>query len=57
MELETAQDWGQTPWGFDALERDEKAEMMAFVWTKRNIEAFAHEQIEKKYKLKESKRR
>lgn len=40
-------EWGKTPWQFDSLHADEKAEMMAFVWSKRTVDNFIQEEIER----------
>lgn len=46
-ELETAMEWGMSPGRFDCLEKEEKAEMIAFVWVKRTLEHYHMEQSER----------
>lgn len=40
LELETAKEWGMSPWKYDELDGREKAEMMAFVWASRKVENY-----------------
>lgn len=44
MQLETAKEWGMTPEGFDKLEVETRAEMMAFNHVHRLHEAFVVEE-------------
>ena len=44
--MEVAKDWGLTPWQYDRLENDEKAEMMAFSWVHRLVENYHYEKAE-----------
>ncbi len=46
-EPDIAKEWGKTPWEYDMLDANEKAEMMAYVWVSRQIESYHFEQSTK----------